>query len=47
MSEPTLTVPVALPDPAAVKAEMLKIYPAKTRKKRDKQIVLNEPETPP
>jgi len=35
------------PDPAAVKEEMLKIYPAKTRKKRQKQIVLNEPEAPP
>ncbi|MGO8697247.1 MAG: nitrogenase molybdenum-iron protein alpha chain [Limisphaerales bacterium] len=45
MPEPTdiLTVP----DPAAVKEEMLKIYPAKTRKKRAKQIVLNEPEAPP
>jgi len=36
-----------MPDPAAVKAEMLKIYPAKTGKKRAKQIVLNDPETPP
>jgi len=27
------------PDPAAVKAEMLKIYPAKTAKKRAKQII--------
>jgi nitrogenase molybdenum-iron protein alpha chain len=35
------------PDPAAVKAEMLKIYPAKTAKKRAKQIVLNDPAAPP
>jgi nitrogenase molybdenum-iron protein alpha chain len=35
------------PDPAAVKAEMLKIYPAKTAKKRGKQIIVNDPETPP
>ncbi len=35
------------PDPAAVKAEMLKIYPAKTAKKRGKQIILNDPDTPP
>ncbi len=45
MSEPTETLTV--PDPAAVKEEMLKIYPAKTRKKRAKQIILNEPEAPP
>lgn len=36
-----------MPDPAAVKAEMLKIYPAKTGKKRSKQIILNEPDAPP
>jgi nitrogenase molybdenum-iron protein alpha chain len=36
-----------MPDPAAVKAEMLKIYPAKTAKKRAKQIILNEPDAPP
>ncbi len=47
MSDATDTIPVATPDPAAVKAEMLKIYPAKTGKKRAKQIVLNDPETPP
>jgi nitrogenase molybdenum-iron protein alpha chain len=47
MSETTNTVPATMPDPAAVKAEMLKIYPAKTGKKRAKQIVLNDPETPP
>ena len=47
MSETLNTVPAAMPDPAAVKAEMLKIYPAKTGKKRAKQIVLNEPEAPP
>ena len=45
MSEPTETL--MAPDPAAVKAEMLKIYPAKTAKKRAKQIILNDPETPP
>ena len=47
MSEPTITTPVTVPDPAAVKEEMLKIYPAKTAKKRAKQIILNEPEAPP
>jgi len=47
MSENIETVPVTAPDPAAVKEEMLKIYPPKTRKKRAKQIILNEPETPP
>jgi nitrogenase molybdenum-iron protein alpha chain len=36
-----------MPDPATVKAEMLKIYPAKTAKKRAKQIILNEPDAPP
>lgn len=45
MSETTETL--ITPDPAAVKAEMLKIYPAKTAKKRAKQIILNEPEAPP
>lgn len=34
------------PDPEKVKEEMLAIYPPKTRRKRDKQIVLNDPETP-
>jgi len=47
MSESKETTSVMTPDPAAVKEEMLKIYPAKTRKKRQKQIVLNEPEAPP
>lgn len=47
MSDTVQTIPVAAPDPAAVKAEMLKIYPAKTGKKRGKQIILNDPETPP
>jgi nitrogenase molybdenum-iron protein alpha chain len=47
MSDVTQMIPVAAPDPAAVKAEMLKIYPAKTGKKRGKQIILNDPETPP
>jgi len=36
-----------LPDPAAVREDMLKIYPAKTLKKRAKQLLLNDPETPP
>ncbi|MEI8292331.1 MAG: nitrogenase component 1, partial [Verrucomicrobiota bacterium] len=45
MSETTDTL--IAPDPAAVKAEMLKIYPAKTAKKRAKQIILNDPEAPP
>lgn len=47
MPEPIPTTSVALPEPAAVKEEMLKLYPAKTRKKRQKQIVLNDPDTPP
>ena len=34
------------PAPAQVKEEMLKIYPPKTRKKRDKQIVVNDPTAP-
>ncbi|MCP5524456.1 MAG: nitrogenase molybdenum-iron protein alpha chain [Verrucomicrobiales bacterium] len=36
-----------VPDPAVVREEMLKAYPAKTRKKREKQIVLNDPDAPP
>jgi len=47
MSDTLKTIPEPIPDPASVKAEMLKIYPAKTRKKREKQIVLNEPDAPP
>lgn len=35
------------PAPEFVREEMLKHYPAKTRKKREKQIILNDPETPP
>ena len=31
----------------AVREEMLKSYPAKTRKKRQKQILANDPESPP
>jgi nitrogenase molybdenum-iron protein alpha chain len=46
MSDCAETIPANAPDPAAVKAEMLKIYPAKTGKKRGKQIVLNDPDTP-
>ena len=41
-------IPTAtLPDSEAVRAEMLKIYPPKTRKKREKQLLSNNPETPP
>ena len=36
----------ALPDSEAVRAEMLKIYPPKTRKKREKQLLANNPENP-
>jgi nitrogenase molybdenum-iron protein alpha chain len=32
------------PDPELVREEMLKLYPAKTRKKRSKQIIVNDPE---
>jgi nitrogenase molybdenum-iron protein alpha chain len=35
------------PDPAVVREEMLKAYPPKTRKKRQKQIIVNDPEAPP
>jgi len=45
MSEPTDKV--AAPDPNAVREEMLKIYTPKTRKKRSKQILPNDPEAPP
>jgi nitrogenase molybdenum-iron protein alpha chain len=34
-------------DPAAAREEMLKIYPDKTKKKRAKQFLLNDPENPP
>lgn len=33
--------------PQALKEEMLKIYPAKTKRKREKQILSNDPELPP
>ena len=42
-----LTENVLAPDPNAVREEMLKIYPPKTRKKRSKQILPNDPEAPP
>lgn len=45
MSKPTDTF--VAPDPNAVREEMLKIYPPKTRKKRAKQIVPNDPEALP
>jgi len=35
------------PDSEAVRTEMLKIYPPKTRKKREKQLLANNPEVPP
>lgn len=45
MSEtPELT---PLPDPEQAREEMLKIYPPKTRKKRSKQILSNDPDVPP
>ena len=37
----------ALPDAAAAREEMLAIYPDKTRKKRAKQFLVNDPENPP
>lgn len=41
-------VPAAtLPDPAAVREEMLKVYPSKTLKKRSKQLLVNDPDAPP
>jgi nitrogenase molybdenum-iron protein alpha chain len=41
-------VPTAIqPNSDAVRDEMLKIYPPKTRKKREKQLLTNNPETPP
>ena len=46
MTEPT-PIPLVLPDAAAVREEMLKAYPPKTRKKRQRQILSNDPETPP
>ena len=45
MSEPIDKV--GAPDPNAAREEMLKIYPPKTRKKRSKQILPNDPEVPP
>jgi nitrogenase molybdenum-iron protein alpha chain len=47
MSDHTDAAAMRVPDPAAVRAEMLKIYPAKTARKRGKQIVLNDPDAPP
>lgn len=35
------------PDSLAARAEMLKIYPPKTKKKREKQLLANDPGTPP
>lgn len=36
-----------MPDPAQVREEMMQVYPAKTRRKRAKQILVNDPENPP
>ena len=44
MSDIIETTPT--PDAELAKEEMLKIYPAKTRKKRAKQILTNDPEAP-
>lgn len=35
------------PDSEAVRAEMLKVYPPKTKKKREKQLLANDPAKPP
>jgi nitrogenase molybdenum-iron protein alpha chain len=46
--EDSFPVPsAALPEPESVRKEMLEIYPPKTRKKREKQLLLNDPATPP
>jgi len=36
-----------MPDAGALREELLKAYPPKTRKKRAKQMIVNDPETPP
>ena len=36
-----------IPDPELALQELLKIYPTKTKRKRSKQIVLNDPENAP
>ncbi|MBI5380682.1 MAG: nitrogenase component I subunit alpha [Opitutae bacterium] len=36
-----------VPESEAVRLEMLKAYPPKTRKKREKQLLANDPATPP
>ncbi len=35
------------PDSLTARAEMLKVYPPKTKKKREKQLLANDPGTPP
>ncbi|MBK8479136.1 MAG: nitrogenase molybdenum-iron protein alpha chain [Opitutaceae bacterium] len=35
------------PDSITARAEMLKVYPPKTKKKREKQLLANDPGTPP
>jgi nitrogenase molybdenum-iron protein alpha chain len=47
MPETTVATPPALPDANAVREEMLQVYPPKTRKKRQKQILSNDPQVPP
>jgi nitrogenase molybdenum-iron protein alpha chain len=40
--------PLELPVPVEqARAAMLEVYPPKTRKKREKQMIVNDPETPP
>ena len=41
-------IPTApLPDAATVRTEMLSVYPPKTKKKREKQLLTNDPGSPP
>ncbi|HQF40434.1 MAG TPA: nitrogenase molybdenum-iron protein alpha chain [Opitutaceae bacterium] len=41
-------IPTAsIPDSESARAEMLKVYPPKTKKKREKQLLANNPEQPP
>ncbi len=47
MPETTDVTPNPLPSAEQVREEMLKIYPPKTRKKRSKQMIVNDPEAPP
>ncbi len=47
MSEQIKTEATSLPDPTQVREIMLEPYPAKTKRKRAKQVLVNDPETPP